>query len=287
MAGVAALGVHLVLSGTGPTPAAPARRRLRSPLAADSPFAAWLRRSGMESVSPTRFVGISGLVGLLAALAVMAVVGPGLAGVLLGAAAALLPSAMWRRRRQAAAESARDGWPRLIEEVRVLVGSVGRPIPQALLEAGAKGPEGMRPAFAAAQREWALTTDFERTVAVLKDRLDDATADATCETLLIAQEVGGDIDARLAALAEDRRVDLRDRKEATARLAGARLARWFVVIVPAGMGFVGLRIGDGAESFRSLGGQVAAGTAVALIAVCWWWAGRIMRMPAERRVFDR
>ena len=108
-----------------------------------------------------------------------------------------------RRRR-----AAREAWPRLIEELRVLTGSVGRSIPQALLEVGLRGPVELRSAFEAAQREWSLTTDLGRTIGVLKDRLDDPTADAACETLLVAAEVGGDIDARLAALAEDRRQDL-------------------------------------------------------------------------------
>ena len=46
-------------------------------------------------------------------------------------------------------------------------------MPQALFEAGGRAPGSLRPAFAAAQREWLLTTDFERTVAVLQARLAD------------------------------------------------------------------------------------------------------------------
>jgi tight adherence protein B len=168
----------------------------------------------------------------------------------------------------------------------VLVGPVGRPIPQAFLEVGLRGPDELRPAFRSAQREWALTTDFERTVTVLKERLADPTADATCETLLVAHEVGGDIDARLEALAEDRRRDLRDRKEADAKQAGARLARWFVVLVPAGMALAGLNVGDGSAAFRTTGGQVLVMMGIGLVVVCWWWAGRIMQVPEDERVFD-
>jgi len=204
----------------------------------------------------------------------------------IGVAASFGPAALWRRRRRAAHDAAAESWPRMIEELRVLTGSVGRPVPQALLEVGLHGPVELRGAFEAAQREWSLTTDFERLVSTLKDRLDDPTADATCETLLVAHQVGGDLDPRLAALAEDRRVDLRDRKESEARQAGARLARWFVIIVPMGMGFAGVNLGDGAEAFNSPGGQVAAAAAIALIVGCWWWAGRIMQLPRERRVFD-
>jgi tight adherence protein B len=175
----------------------------------------------------------------------------------------------------------------MIEEIRVRVGSVGQSVPQALLETGLSAPDPIRPAFVAAQRQWALTTDFESTVAVLKDSLADLTADAVCETLLVIQQVGGDPDARLEALAADRRADLRERREADARSAGARLARWFVVIVPAGMAFAGLNLGDGRVAYGSPGGQVATVIAIAMVVGCWWWAGRIMVTPAQRRVFDR
>ena len=79
----------------------------------------------------------------------------------------------------------------------------------------------------------------------------------------------------------------RDEAEAEARQAGARLARWFVIVVPAGMAFAGLNLGDGGAAYRTPGGQAAVVAAIALIALCWGWAGRIMRVPGQRRVFDR
>lgn len=247
----------------------------------------WMLRNGLDSVSPRRFLAVSAVVGLLCAGGVAGLSGSLIVAAVLAVLAAGLPAALWRHRARAVRRVAAASWPRLLEELRVRVGALGRPIPQALIEVGLRGPEELRPAFLAASREWSLTTDFARTVAVLKARLADSTADSVCETLLVAHEVGGDIDARLAALAEDRRVDQRDRQEAEARQAGAKVARWFVVVVPAGMAFAGLRLGDGAEAFDSPAAQSAAVLAIVMIAACWWWASRIMRLPDERRVFDR
>src|SRR5690606_8070553 len=113
-------------------------------------------------------------------------------------------------------------------------------------DAARRAPEELRPAFAAAEREWLLSTDFARTGAVLKTRLADPTADAACETLLVAHEVGGsDLDQRLAALIEDRVQDAQGRKDARAKQAGARFARRFVLVVPAGMALAGMSIGTG------------------------------------------
>lgn len=284
LACMAAIGVLLLV-----TPDPRARRGERR-----STLHRWRRRcrmlldqAGLDSVRPSQFVAASLLVGLVGGAAAAMLFGIGLPALLVAVAATSVPALGWQHRRTQRRKVARSAWPRLIEELRVLTGSVGRSIPQALLDVGLRGPEELRPAFRAAQREWALSTDFERTVRVLKDRLDDPTADAACETLLVAAEVGGDIDARLAALAEDRRSDLAGRKEAEAKQSGARFARAFVVLVPAGMAMAGLGVGDGRAAYRTAGGQVLVVLGLAVMASCWWWSGRIMRLPEPERVFDR
>lgn len=204
-----------------------------------------------------------------------------------GAFAATFPFASARFRRDARRRQAREAWPRMIEEIRLLTGSLGRSIPQALLEVGRRAPEPLRPAFASAEREWLLTTDFARTVAVLKARLADPTADATCETLLVAHEIGGaDLDRRLAALAEDRLLDLEGRKDALAKQAGVRFARRFVLVVPLGMALAGLSIGTGRSAYGTAAGQVLVALGLVVVAGCWAWAGRLMRLPEDERVFS-
>ena len=138
------------------------------------------------------------------------------------------------------------------------------------------------PAFEEAHREWLLSTDLERTLDVLKGRLADPTADAVCETLLIAHELGGsDVDRRLADLAQDRLTDTIGRKDARARQAGARFARMFVLIVPAGMALTGMQLGTGRAAYQTGWGQLAVLAALAVVVACWLWAGSIMRLPTQ------
>lgn len=234
---------------------------------------------------------------LLAALGVLFVVGTALAFTLFGGAvpavvagtfAATFPLAARRHRDEARRAAAQEAWPRLIEEIRILTGSLGRSIPNALFEAGRHGPAELRPAFDGAHREWLISTDFRRTVAALKAALRDPTVDATCETLLVAHEVGGtDVDRRLEALVDDRIQDVQGRKDARARQAGVRFARRFVLVVPLGMALAGLSVGSGRAAYSSAAGQLAVTAGIVLVALCWIWAGRIMRLPAEQRVFDR
>lgn len=279
----AAVGVYLMLPAT--RRGGPSLRDRGRALAADARI--HMDRAGLEAVTPTQFVVVSVAAGCAAAFLTAAMFGVGLPAFGVGLVACCAPTVVGRRRRAARVRAARSAWPRMVEELRVLVGAAGRSIPQALIDVGLAGPEELRPAFRAAQREWALSADFERVGSILKRHLNDPTADMVIETLLVANDVGGDVDQRLQALAEDRRRDLQGRREATAKQAGARLARWFVIVVPGGMAVAGLSVGEGRAAYASGRGQMLVCAGLALMAMCWVWASRIMVLPEQRRVFDR
>ena len=289
LAAMAGYGVHLLYtarllgwSGVRPAPTSAEPKRTRRT------NAEWMTQAGLGSVAPSEFLlAISSmfLLGALLALALFGSTLPTIAGGIFGAS---FPVAAYRQRRRTRLAIAQDAWPRMIEELRLLTGSVGRSLPQALFEVGAAGPEIMRPAFHAAQREWMLTTDFEKTLRVLRHQLADPTCDATCETLLIAHELGGTgIDRRLADLAQDRRDDVSYRKDVRARQSGVRFARRFVLLVPLGMAAAGLAVGNGRSAYTTPIGQLAVLSALIMMAACWRWAGRMLRLPTEDRVFER
>lgn len=283
---LAAYGVFLVYTsialgwtgvGVGPRGQRPSTRRRSTE---------WLAQAGLEGVEPKEFAGVMAVLFVVGAAMAYGLFAGALPALVAGLFAATFPLASYRSRRDRRRSEAREAWPRLIEELRLQTGSLGRSIPQGLFEVGRHAPAELRPAFDAAEREWLLSTDFPRTVSVLKKRLSDVTADATLETLLVAYEVGGsDLDRRLAALVEDRIQDLQGRKDAQARQAGVRFARRFVLIVPLGMTLAGLSIGTGREAYQTMGGQVAVAGGLSVVAGCWLWAGRLMRLPEERRVF--
>lgn len=248
----------------------------------------WLAQAGLADVAPRQFltaVGVLGLVGAVVAYLVFGGAVPVAAGALV---AGLLPIATYRSRRSRLIEDARQAWPRLIEEIRLQTGGLGRSIPQAIFEVGRGAPESMRDAFGRAEQSWLVSTDLGRALDVLKARLADPTADMVCETLLVAHEVGsGQLDQHLRALAEDRALELEGRRDALAKQAGARFARRFVLFVPLGMAFAGLSIGDGRAAYETPAGQLAVATGLVALIACWIWAGRIMRLPEPERVFGR
>lgn len=287
LAVAAAVGAHLLF-----TAVAEGRRDLAGDMAqrlwswSTTTARRWSVRAGLGDVRPRDLVALTGagsLVGSLAGLVIFGAVGPAVA---LGLFAGTWPVAGLRSRHRELRRSSNEAWPALLEAMRLGIVHSGQSVPKAVFDAGRRAPAPLRPAFEAAEREWALSTDFERTVAVLKARLADPTADAACETLLVAYEVGGaDLEPRLAALIEDRVLDVQGRKDASSRLAGARFARRFVLLVPLGMALVGMSIGTGRQAYGTPWGQTLVALGIGMVAACWVWAGRLMRLPEERRVF--
>lgn len=281
-AGTYYLYTALVLGWRGlrvaPPVARPARNR--------RPASDWLVQAGIGDVSVREFVLVTGALTALGAVGGLALFGAVLPALVLALCVGAMPFASYRVRRQQLRSTAQEAWPRLIEEIRIRTAGLGRSVPQALFEAGERAPASLRPAFAAAQREWVLSTDFERTVALLKDGLADPTADAACETLLVAHEVGGsDLDRRLEALIEDRVIDVQGRKDARSKQAGVRFARRFVLFVPLGMALVGMSVGNGRVAYATAWGQTLVVIGIASVVACWVWAGRLLRLPEEQRVF--
>ncbi len=259
---------------------------VRRPKTTRRSFDEWLRQAGMGEVAPAQFLAAVAILSVFGAVLSYALFGGVLPAIVAGVFAGSFPVASYRARRQRRLASARETWPRMLEELRLLTGSLGRSIPQALFDVGRRAPVELRPAFAAAEREWLLTTDFARTAAVLRHRLADPTADVVAETLTIAHEVGGtDLDRRLAELIDDRILDLQGRKEAETEQAGVRFARRFVLLVPLGMALAGLSIGNGRAAYQTVSGQAAVAVGLLAVVLCWVWSGRLMRLPEEPRVF--
>ncbi len=264
--------------GIGPASVVTGARRNR--------LSRWSGRAGLEGIPLREMAAVMATLSVIGMAVAFALFGGILPALVAGCFAATFPVASVRSRRERRRSEARDAWPRMIEEIRLQTGSLGRSIPQALFEVGRRAPAELRPAFVRAEREWLVSTDFGRTVATLKERLGDATADAALETLLVAYDVGGaDLDRRLAALAEDRVQELQGRKDARAKQAGVRFARRFVLLVPLGMALAGLSIGTGRRAYQTAAGQLAVVLGLACVAACWVWAGRLLRLPEEERVF--
>ena len=84
----------------------------------------------------------------------------------------------------------RDLWPDAVDNLASAV-RAGLALPEALSQLAVRGPEELRPAFAAFAEDYRATGRFQECLDRLKERLGDPVGDRLVESLRIAREVGG------------------------------------------------------------------------------------------------
>jgi tight adherence protein B len=194
---------------------------------------------------------------------------------------ALLAGRARRRQRELA-----EVWPEAVDNLSSAV-RAGMSLAEALAQLGLRGPEPLRPAFAAFAADYQVTGRFNESLDRLKERLTDPVGDRVVEGLRIAREVGGgDLGRLLRNLSVYLREDARTRSELESRQAwavnGARLAvaaPWLVLFLLSFQREVITRYAS------------AAGVVVLVMGgLCCLLAYRLMvrigRLPQERRILS-
>jgi tight adherence protein B len=285
---VSGLGLGLAL-GTGlfclwwscwaPDPGRSTEAALRRGRLADD-----LRQAGVEGVGVRGLLLCSAGLGMAVLAVTVAATGVvaigGCFAVMATAAPVLCVRARARRRRA----SLRSVWPDAVDNLGSAV-RAGLSLPEALAQLSVRGPEELRPAFAAFARDYRASGRFGDSLDELKERLADPVGDRIVESLRVAREVGGtDLGRLLRTLSAFLRQDVRTRSELEARqgwtVNSARLAvaaPWVVVLLLA------TRPESVAAYDQPAGALVlAAGGACTLLA--YRVMIRIARLPDEQRV---
>lgn len=222
----------LLWAATSPTPPRPVRPRRLAELDDE------LVQAGAAGVTPGGLLGASVGVGVVVLVLAVAVTGsPAIAGCL-GLLAAGGPTALVRSRARRRRAALRDVWPEVVDHLASGI-RAGLSLPEALARLAERGPEELRPAFAAFAEDHRVTGRFAESLDALKARLADPVADRIVEALRITRDVGGtDLGRLLRTLSSFLREDVRTRGELEARQSwtvnGARLAvaaPWVVLVL--------------------------------------------------------
>jgi tight adherence protein B len=235
-------------------------------------------------------LGVAGLVtacviaGSLVFLLAYAVIGSAPIAVSFALMAGWAPMALVRVRSRRRRARLRDLWPDAIDNVSSGV-RAGLALPEALGQLSQRGPEELRPAFAAFAEDYRLTGRFHDCLDLLKERLSDPVGDRLIESLRIAREVGGsDLGRLLRTLSMFLREDARTRAELEARqswtVSAARLAvaaPWLVLLL------LSTRP-ESVRAYSSVSGVLVLVVGAATSAFAYWAMIRIGRLPEEERV---
>lgn len=272
--GLGAVLVLWALADPGPRRRSRPRRPLRE----------LLDRAGLAETTPGALVGLC-LGSFVVAALVMTIVSRVLVvGLVFGLLAALLPVATLRGRARRRARELADLWPDAVDNLASAV-RAGLSLPEAVVQLGERGPEGLRDPFLRFGRDYQSTGRFDAALDRLKLRLSDPTGDRVVEALRLARDVGGgDLGRMLRSLSGFLREEARTRGELEARQSwtvnAARLAVGAPWVVLAAMSLQPDVIGRYATST----GAVVLVSGAVVCVVAFRLMVRIGRLPQERRV---
>jgi tight adherence protein B len=258
----------------------PARRNVRR----TGRIADLLARAGVEGVSPAHIVVMCAVAFAVAAVALTGASGVPAIGVIFGLMAGALPISVLRGRASRRVREHAALWPDAVDNLSSAV-RAGLSLPEALMQLGERGPDGLRAPFRQFGRDYQATGRFHDSLDLLKARLADPVGDRVIEALRIAREVGGgDLGRMLRSLSGFLRDDLRTRGELESRQSwtvnGARLAvaaPWAVLL------FMCLQQ-DVVQRFATTAGLVVLASGAVLCAVAYRLMLWIGRLPTEKRI---
>jgi tight adherence protein B len=260
-----------------PRPRRPGRGRLQ-------PLADHLRQAGVEGVGPRVLLAVSAGSGAAVLAAGVVVTGVPAIACCFAVMAAAGPVLWVRGRARRRRASLRDLWPDAVDNLGSAV-RAGLALPEALAQLAVRGPEELRPAFAAFERNYRASGRFGEALDDLKERLADPVGDRIVESLRVAREVGGsDLGRLLRTLSAFLREDARTRSELEARQGWTVNAARLAVAAP---WIVLLLLATRPESVAAYD-QPAGAAVLAAGGCCTVVAYRVMlriaRLPDERRV---
>ncbi|WP_062287982.1 type II secretion system F family protein [Demequina phytophila] len=272
-------GLLLVWLACWEAPARPARPRSRARDLEDR-----LVQAGIHGVTAGVFGASACGLGLIALVLAWSLTGSIAVAVIAGAAGGYAPFAAVSARARGRRARLRGAWPEAVDTIASGI-RAGLALPEALAALGDRGPEPLRPAFAAFAEDYRASGAFGASLDALKARLADPVADRIVEAVRLARDVGGtEVGAVLRSLARFLRDDARVRGELEARQSwtvnGARLAvaaPWLLLALLA------TRPGGLAAFDTAAGATVLVAGALACVGA-YALMRRLGRLPAEERV---
>jgi len=243
-----------------------------------------LAQARYDAVTPGTLLGACAIAFVLIFLVFAATTGVLPVAVCFALMAGYAPIMLVRMRARRRRCVMRDLWPDVVDNIGSAV-RAGLALPEALSQLTVRGPEELRPAFAAFAEDYRATGRFQESLDRLKERLGDPVADRLIESLRIAREVGGsDLGRLLRTLSAFLREDARTRAELETRqgwtVNAARLAvaaPWIVLAM------LSTRP-DSLQAYSRPAGVLVLAVGAALSLVAYRLMVRVGRLPEEGRV---
>ncbi len=259
-------------------------RRPSSRVGLSSRLSDQLAQAGFDTLTPRSLVAACLSAGSLVFLFFAATTRVLPVACCFGLMAGYAPIALVRMRARKRRAVMRDLWPDVVDNIGSAV-RAGLALPEALSQLTIRGPEELRPAFAAFAEDYRATGRFQECLDRLKERLSDPVADRLIESLRIAREVGGsDLGRLLRTLSTFLREDARTRAELETRQGWTVNAARLAVAAPWVVLALLCTRPDSVQAYSRPAGILVLAIGAVLSLVAYRVMVHVGRLPEESRV---
>lgn len=175
----------------------------------------------------------------------------------------------------------RSIWPTFLEQLRSSMLSSQRALPYVMYDNPACASPFLTDLLSIGKREFETSGNLQSSLEQMWKHADDQTTSQVCASLINTKgATSSQIQHQLTDIAAALKTQQMLISEAESKLAGVKIARLFVLLIPAGMALAGLAFAGTASPFYTSGSLIQISVAVLVIAVCWQLSNRLMQFPA-------
>lgn len=175
----------------------------------------------------------------------------------------------------------RSIWPTFLEQLRSSMLSSQRALPYVMYDNSGGGFLFLTDLLNIGKREFETSGNFQSSLRQIWKYADDQTTSQVCASLINTKgATSSQIQHQLSDIAAALKTQQILISEAESKLAGVKIARLFVLLIPAGMALAGVAFAGTLSPFFTSTSLIQISVALLVIVMCWQLSNRLMQFPA-------
>lgn len=175
----------------------------------------------------------------------------------------------------------RNTWPAFLDQLRGSMLSSQRALPYVMYDNPASGSPFLTDLLYIGKREFEASGNLESSLKHIWKHADDPTTSQVCASLIDTNgATSSQIQHQLLDIAAALKTQQILAAEAESKLAGVKIARLFVLLIPLGMALAGVAFAGSLSPFFSSASLIQISVAAFVLFVCWQLSNRLMQLPA-------
>lgn len=171
-------------------------------------------------------------------------------------------------------------WPILLDQTRSTMLASRRALQYVIFDQGYLGSKFLAELILVGKKEFERSGDFTSALLNIKNKAGDPCTTEVCTALIAAIGAStAQIESQLTNIVTSITTRNELANEANSRLAGVRMARLFIILIPAGMALVGVSFAGSVKTFETPMALLQELTALFILSICWFASNLLMKFP--------